>query len=122
MTKFIYCVYSDNDHNFVNFETEIEAMEFAREQANKFADTRVEKVEVDDSEGLPIELNSEVIWETTNVEPVENDENLVKDNPFDTDFPKSDIEDINNVDDEEFEKMYKDYLDAQENAGDVPAD
>ncbi len=113
MTEFKYCVYCE-DEPAICFNTEAEAMKFAREDTSMYKEVRVEKTEV--NEGGDI-LNSEVIWSASNVlsDGTIKDE---KDNPFETEFPKSDIEDISEIDDEEYEKMYQDYLDRQ----DVPAD
>jgi hypothetical protein len=113
MTEFKYCVYCEEEPA-ICFDNEADAMKFAREDTSMYKEVRVEKTEVDEDGDV---LNSEVIWSASNVlsDGTVKDE---KDNPFETEFPKSDIEDLSEIDDEEYEKMYQDYLDSQ----DVPAD
>ena len=109
MTKFIYVVYCGDDAQ--QFETEVEAMEYARTKNS----ARVEKAEVEENGEF---LNSEVIWEGTNIMQPEENKQIEKDNPFETEFPKSDIEDIAGSDDPDYEYIKAEYEKSQEDQKD----
>lgn len=121
MRQFIYTVYTGPDalyNNVYDFDAEAEAMEFARTEAANGKNTRVEKKEIETESdfGFPVELDSEVIWESTNVEIPAEDENLVSDNEFDTEFPESDINTITDSDDTDYDEIARQYEDT------IPAD
>ena len=105
MTEFKYCIYCGEDKEPVCFGAEADAMKFAREEADKCSVIRVEKVEFDEEGDI---LNSEVIWEATDIDPEEPEEIEVE-NPFETEFPKSDIEDIEISDDRDYDEIAKQY-------------
>jgi len=120
MTKFIYNVYA-GDLILAGLEDEQEAMAIAREEAKKHA-VRVEKAEVQDDYdfGNPTQ-NAEVIWQseaTGEGTDARKDEEC---NPFDTDFPRSDIEDATLSDDADYYAMAKQYED-EAYADTTPAD
>ena len=100
MTKFVYCVYCEDNPEATCFETEAEAMELARTCPN----CCVEKNEVDEDGNT---INTEVIYEAAAASIHVDSDILVDDNPFKIDFPRSDIEDITDVDD----KCYKELAD-----------
>ena len=106
MTEFKYCVYCEEEPA-ICFDNEADAMKFAREDTSMYKEVRVEKTEVDEDGDV---LNSEVIWSASNVlsDGTVKDE---KDNPFETNFPQSDIEDINYSDDVDYDEIAKQYED-----------
>ena len=106
MTEFKYCVHCENEPA-VCFDTEVDAMKFARECADTCSCIKVEKSEIgEDGETL----NNEVIWTADCDDVIEKE--AVSDNEFDTEFPASDIENIDisdDVDYDEIAKQYKEY-------------
>ena len=58
MTEFKYCVHCENEPA-VCFDTEIDAMKFARECTDACSCVKVEKSEIGEDDEI---LNSEVIW------------------------------------------------------------
>lgn len=111
MTRFVYCVYCEDQPEAICFETEAEAMGLARTYAN----CRVDKNEVDEDGTL---LGTETIYKAETEELGGNAEFATGDNPFAIDFPKSDIEDITGSDDESYDEMANFYLYGPE----LPAD
>jgi len=108
MTEFKYCIYCGTDPEPVCFGAEADAMKFAREETNTCSSVRVEKTEIDEDGSI---LNSEVIWEASNTNP----ENFVaEDNPFKTEFPKSDIEEVEISDDAMYDEIAKQYEEGSE--------
>ena len=105
MTEFKYCVYCE-DKPAICFNTEADAMKFAREDTSMYNSVRVEKSEVDEDGDI---LNTEVLWTASGNNVPEEDENLVSDNPFTVEFPKSDIGDINISDDIDYDEIAKQY-------------
>ena len=105
MTKFIYVVYYGDEAP--QFESEVEAMEFARTKDN----ARVEKVETSEDGEF---ISSEVIWEGTTIEP--QTKVPTEENPFETDFPESDINELSSSDDE----AYGDWVDDEKLSAEFP--
>ena len=106
MTEFKYCVHCENEPA-VCFDTEADAMKFARECADACSCIKVEKSEIGEDGEI---LNNEVIWVADCDDVIEKE--TVSDNEFDTEFPASDIEDIDisdDVDYDEIAKQYKEY-------------
>ena len=114
MNKFVYCVYCGKKPEPECFDFETDAMRFAREDTSMYDSVRVEKVEVDE-EGSAV--NSEVIWTASN-EIVESSADSTDDNPFATEFPKSDISEIKGSDDIDYDEIYKKYQEDQLEADD----
>ena len=103
MTEFKYCVHCENEPA-VCFDTEVDAMKFARECTDTCSCIKVEKSEID--EGGEI-LNNEVIWTADCDGNIEKE--IVSDNEFDTEFPVSDIENIDISDDTDYDEIAKQY-------------
>lgn len=103
MTEFKYCVYCE-DKPAVCFDTEADAMKFAREYAETCDQVRVEKSEVDEMDEI---LNTDVIWAADGNNATKKE--IVYDNEFDTDFPASDIADIDTSDDIYYDELAKQY-------------
>lgn len=106
MTEFKYCVHCENEPA-VCFDTEADAMKFARECTDACSCIKVEKSEIGEDGEI---LNNEVIWAADCDDNIERE--LVSDNEFDTEFPASDIENIDisdDVDYDEIAKQYKEY-------------
>ena len=103
MTEFKYCVYCE-DKPVICFSTEADAMKFAREYAETCDQVRVEKSEVDEMDEI---LNTDVIWAADGNNTTKKE--IVYDNEFDTDFPESDIADINTSDDIYYDELAKQY-------------
>lgn len=106
MTEFKYCVHCENEPA-VCFDTEVDAMKFARECSDTCSCIKVEKSEIGEDGEI---LNNEVIWAADCDGNIEKE--TVSDNEFDTEFPASDIEDIDISDDidyDEIAKQYKEY-------------
>ena len=106
MTEFKYCVHCENEPA-VCFDTEVDAMKFARECTDTCSCIKVEKSEIDEDGEI---LNNEVIWTADCDDVIEKE--AVSDNEFDTEFPASDIENIDisdDVDYDEIAKQYKEY-------------
>ena len=107
MRKFIYTVYTSKSADGAEFETEANAMEFARDRLQYLPEIRVEKreIETDTEWGFPVELSCETIWEGTNETPAEETSDLQYDNQEDelnVEFPESDINEFSGSDDEDF--------------------
>ena len=103
MTEFKYCVYCE-DEPVICFNTEADAMKFARENTNTYSSVKVEKSEIDEAGDV---LNTEVIWAVSDNDAPEKE--TVSDNEFETEFPESDINDINGSDDVDYEEMANQY-------------
>ena len=106
MTEFKYCVHCENEPA-VCFDTEADAMKFARECTDTRSCVKVEKSEIDEDGEI---LNNEVIWAADCDDVIEKE--TVSDNEFDMEFPASDIENIDISDDinyDEIAKQYKEY-------------
>lgn len=106
MTEFKYCVHCKNEPA-VCFDTEADAMKFARECTDTCSCIKVEKSEIGEDGEI---LNNEVIWAADCDDVIEKE--AVSDNEFDTEFPASDIENIDisdDVDYDEIAKQYKEY-------------
>ena len=103
MTEFKYCVCCENEPA-VCFNTEVDAMKFARECADTCSCVKVEKSEIDEDGEI---LNTEVVW-TAECDDVTEKE-IVSDNEFDTEFPVSDIENIDISDDIDYDEIAKQY-------------
>ena len=103
MTEFKYCVHCENEPA-VCFDTEVDAMKFARECADTCSCVKVEKSELDEDGEI---LNTEVIW-TAECDDVTEKE-IISDNEFDTEFPASDIENIDISDDIDYDEIAKQY-------------
>ena len=103
MTEFKYCVHCENEPA-VCFDTEVDAMKFARECADTCSCVKVEKSELDEDGEI---LNTEVIW-TAECDDVTEKE-IISDNEFDTEFPVSDIENIDISDDIDYDEIAKQY-------------
>lgn len=107
MTEFKYCVHCGNEPA-VCFDTEADAMKFARECTDTCSCIKVEKSEVgEDGETL----NTEVIWAADCDGNIEKE--IVSDNEFDTEFPASDIEDIDISDDIDYDEIARQYKEDQ---------
>ena len=107
MTEFKYCVHCENEPA-VCFDTEADAMKFARECAGTCSCVKVEKSEIDEDGEI---LNNEVIWAADCDGDIEKE--AVSDNEFDTDFPASDIENIDISDDIDYDEIAKQYKEDQ---------
>ena len=103
MTEFKYCVHCENEPE-ICFSTEVDAMKFARECTDTCSCVKVEKSEIDESGEI---LNTEVVW-TAECDDIINKE-TVSDNEFDTEFPVSDIENIDISDDIDYDEIAKQY-------------
>ena len=103
MTEFKYCVHCENEPA-VCFDTEVDAMKFARECAGTCNCIKVEKSEIDEDGEI---LNNEIIWAADCDDVIEKE--IVSDNEFDTEFPASDIENINISDDINYDEIAKQY-------------
>ena len=103
MTEFKYCVCCENEPA-VCFNTEVEAMKFARECADTCSCIKVEKSELDEDGEI---LNTEVIWSAECDDVTEKE--TISDNEFDTEFPVSDIENIDISDDIDYDEIAKQY-------------
>lgn len=106
MTEFKYCVHCENEPA-VCFDTEADAMKFARECTDTCSCVKVKKSEIGEDGEI---LNNEVIWAADCDDVIEKE--TVSDNEFDTEFPASDIENIDLSDDidyDEIAKQYKEY-------------
>ena len=103
MTEFKYCVHCENEPA-VCFDTEVDAMKFARDCTGTCSCIKVEKSEIDEDGEI---LNTEVIWAADCDDVVEKE--IISDNEFDTEFPVSDIENINISDDVEYDEIAKQY-------------
>ena len=103
MTEFKYCVHCENEPA-ICFNTEVDAMKFARECAETCSCVKVEKSEIDEDGEI---LNNEVIWAADCDDVIEKE--IVSDNEFDTEFPVSDIENINISDDIDYDEIAKQY-------------
>ena len=103
MNEFKYCVHCENEPA-VCFNTEVDAMKFARDCADACSCIKVEKSEIsEDGETL----NTEVIWSADCDDVIEKE--IVSDNEFDTEFPASDIENIDISDDVDYDEIAKQY-------------
>ena len=107
MTEFKYCVHCENEPA-VCFDTEADAMKFARECTDACGCIKVEKSEIDEDGEI---LNNEVIWAADCDGNIEKE--TVSDNEFDTEFPASDIEDIDISDDIDYDEIAKQYKEDQ---------
>ena len=103
MTEFKYCVHCENEPA-VCFNTEVDAMKFARECAKTCSCVKVEKSEIDEDGEI---LNNEVVW-TAECDDIINKE-TISDNEFDIEFPVSDIENIDISDDIDYDEIAKQY-------------
>lgn len=103
MTEFKYCVHCENEPA-VCFDTEVDAMKFARECTGTCSCIKVEKSEIDEDGEI---LNNEVIWAADCDDVIEKE--TTSDNEFDTEFPASDIENINISDDIDYDEIAKQY-------------
>ena len=103
MTEFKYCVHCENEPA-ICFNTEVDAMKFARECAETCSCVKVEKSEIDEDGEI---LNNEVIWAADCDDVIEKE--IVSDNEFDTEFPISDIENIDISDDIDYDEIAKQY-------------
>lgn len=107
MTEFKYCVYCENEPA-VCFDTEADAMKFARKCTDTCSCIKVEKSEVgEDGETL----NTEIIWTADCDGNIEKE--TISDNEFDTEFPASDIEDIDISDDIDYDEIARQYKEDQ---------
>ena len=107
MTEFKYCVHCENEPA-VCFDTEVDAMKFARECADACSCIKVEKSEIGEDGEI---LNNEVIWVADCDDVIEKE--IVSDNEFDTEFPASDIENIDISDDIDYDEIAKQYKEDQ---------
>lgn len=107
MTEFKYCVHCENEPA-VCFDAEADAMKFARECADACSCIKVEKSEIGEDGEI---LNNEVIWTADCDDVIEKE--IVSDNEFDTEFPASDIEDIDISDDIDYDEIAKQYKEDQ---------
>lgn len=103
MTEFKYCVHCENEPT-VCFDTEADAMKFARECTDTCSCIKVEKSEIGEDGEI---LNNEVIWVADCDDAIKKE--TVSDNEFDTEFPASDIEDIDISDDIDYDEIAKQY-------------
>ena len=103
MTEFKYCVCCENEPA-VCFKTEVEAMKFARECQDTCSCVKVEKSELDEDGEI---LNTEVIWAAECDDNIEKE--IVSDNEFDTEFPVSDIANIDISDDIDYDEIARQY-------------
>ena len=107
MTEFKYCVHCENEPA-VCFDTEADAMKFARECTDTCSCIKVEKSEIGEDGEI---LNNEVIWTADCDDNIEKE--TVSDNEFDTEFPASDIEDIGISDDIDYDEIARQYKEDQ---------
>lgn len=107
MTEFKYCVHCENEPA-VCFDTEVDAMKFARECTDTCSCVKVEKSEIGEDGEI---LNNEVIWAADCDDNIEKE--TISDNEFDTEFPASDIEDIDISDDIDYDEIAKQYKEDQ---------
>ena len=107
MTEFKYCVHCENEPA-VCFDTEADAMKFARDCADTCSCIKVEKSEIGEDGEI---LNNEVIWAADCDDVIEKE--IVSDNEFDTEFPASDIENIDISDDVDYDEIAKQYKEDQ---------
>ena len=107
MTEFKYCVHCENEPA-VCFDTEVDAMKFARDCADTCSCIKVEKSEIGEDGEI---LNNEVIWAADCDDVIEKE--IVSDNEFDTEFPASDIENIDISDDVDYDEIAKQYKEDQ---------
>ena len=107
MTEFKYCVHCENEPA-VCFDTETDAMKFARECTDTCSCVKVEKSEIDEDGEI---LNNEVIWAAGCDGDIEKE--AVSDNEFDMEFPASDIENIDISDDVDYDKIARQYKEDQ---------
>ena len=107
MTEFKYCVHCENEPA-VCFDTEADAMKFARECTDTCSCIKVEKSEIGEDGEI---LNNEVIWAADCDGDIEKE--AVSDNEFDIEFPASDIEDIDISDDIDYDEIAKQYKEDQ---------
>ena len=103
MTEFKYCVHCENEPA-VCFDTEADAMKFARECTDTCSCVKVEKSEIDEDGEI---LNNEVIWAADCDGDIEKE--TVSDSEFDMEFPASDIENIDISDDIDYDEIAKQY-------------
>ena len=103
MTEFKYCVHCENEPA-VCFDTEVDAMKFARECTGTCSYIKVEKSEIGEDGEI---LNNEVIWAVDCDGMIEKE--TASNNEFDTEFPVSDIENINFSDDIDYDEIAKQY-------------
>ena len=103
MTEFKYCVHCENEPA-VCFDTEADAMKFARECTGTCSCVKVEKSEISEDGEI---LNNEVIWAADCDDVIEKE--AVSDNEFDMEFPASDIENIDISDDIDYDEIAKQY-------------
>ena len=78
MTEFKYCVHCENEPA-VCFDTEVDAMKFARDCTDTCSCVKVEKSEIDEDGEI---LNNEVIWAADCDDVIEKE--TISDNEFDT--------------------------------------
>ena len=107
MTEFKYCVHCENEPA-VCFDTEVDAMKFARDCTDTCSCIKVEKSEIGEDGEI---LNNEVIWAADCDDVIEKE--IVSDNEFDTEFPASDIENIDISDDVDYDEIAKQYKEDQ---------
>lgn len=103
MTEFKYCVYCE-DEPAICFNTEADAMKFAREDTSMYNSVKVEKSEIDEAGKV---LNTEVIWTASGNDIPEKE--IVSDNEFETEFPESDIANIDTSDDIDYDELASQY-------------
>ena len=107
MTEFKYCVHCENEPA-VCFDTEADAMKFARECTDTCSCVKVEKSEIGEDGEI---LNNEVIWAADCDGNIEKE--TVSDNEFDMEFPASDIENIDISDDVDYDEIARQYKEDQ---------
>ena len=107
MTEFKYCVHCENEPA-VCFDTEADAMKFARDCIDTCSYVKVEKSEIDEDGEI---LNNEVIWTADCDGDIEKE--TVSDNEFDMEFPASDIENIDISDDIDYDEIARQYEEDQ---------
>ena len=106
MTEFKYCVYCE-DEPAICFNTEADAMKFAREDTSMYNSVKVEKSEINEAGEV---LNTEIIWTASGNNVPEKE--IVSDNEFETDFPESDIADIDTSDDIDYDELARQYAES----------
>ena len=109
MTEFKYCVHCENEPA-VCFDTEADAMKFARECTDTCSCVKVEKSEIGEDGEI---LNNEVIWTADCDGDIKKE--AVTDNEFDMEFPVSDIENIDISDDIDYDEIARQYEEDQAN-------
>ena len=107
MTEFKYCVHCENEPA-VCFDTEADAMKFARDCTDTCNCIKVEKSEISEDGEI---LNNEVIWAADCDGDIEKE--AVSDNEFNMEFPASDIEDIDISDDIDYDEIARQYKEDQ---------